>query len=91
MDTNRVSNVKIDRPPKRSVSIPAGTRANDPRSTGTAIRKAVADEERCKASRNWDAKALISPQAAKHPAKERVPITSCCLGLGELAESAMGP
>jgi hypothetical protein len=33
--------VKTNRPPKRSVSIPIGKRANEPNSTGTAINVAI--------------------------------------------------
>jgi hypothetical protein len=52
--------------------MPTGRRAREPRSTGTATRRAVSVAESEKISRNREAKALISPQAAKQTANERV-------------------
>lgn len=49
-----------------------GMRARDPSRTGTATGSAVSVADSQKSSRNCAAKALISPQAAKQMAKERV-------------------
>ena len=40
------SAVKTSRPPNRSVSMPIGSRASEPSSTGTATRSAVCDAVR---------------------------------------------
>ena len=42
-DENARSAVKTSRPPNQSVSIPIGSRASEPSSTGTATRRAVSD------------------------------------------------
>jgi hypothetical protein len=72
METTSISAVNTALPPSRSASMPMGSRANDPRSTGTATRSAAWVAERWSVSRNRGAKAAINPQAAKQTANEIV-------------------
>src|SRR5262245_59418936 len=73
-----MSKEKTTRPPNRSASIPTGMRARDPSTTGTAMSSAVSVADSRNNWRNWGAKALIKPHAAKHRAKEAVAIVRDC-------------
>src|SRR5205809_5644196 len=73
-----ISEEKTTRPPKRSVSMPMGMRASEPRSTGTATSNAVCVAVNANRARNLGAKALISPQAAKQTVNEIVASARCC-------------
>ena len=73
-----ISEEKTRRPPKRSVSMPMGMRASEPRSTGTATSNAVCMADNAKRVRNRGANALISPQAAKQRVNEIVASARCC-------------
>src|SRR6478672_4129377 len=71
--TSSIRTVKTLRPPKRSASMPTGSRASEPRRTGIATRSAVCVALRPNISRKRGAKAETSPQAAKQTANDRVP------------------
>ncbi len=75
--TTSCSTAITARPPKRSPSVPIGSRASDPRSTGVAISRPVAVSVSPSASRKRGARAPISPQAAKQTANEAVASASC--------------
>src|SRR4051812_18274471 len=82
--TAKNSNVNINLPPNRSVSMPIGNRATEPSRTGTAIRSAVSWAERLNCDRKVGAKALISPHAPKQTANEMVPQRRLCTALDGL-------
>ena len=60
------------RPPKRSVSMPMGSRASDPSRTGTATRSAVWDAVSRYSSAKTDASPPMRPQAANEIVNEIV-------------------
>ena len=75
-EENASSAVKTSRPPNRSVSMPIGSRANEPSSTGTATRSAVSDAVSLYRPVKTDASPPTRPHAANESANEIVARTS---------------
>jgi hypothetical protein len=65
------------RPPMRSVNMPIGIRASEPRSTGAPTNAALWVRVSPNGFRNCGAKALIRPHAAKQSVNEIVPNARC--------------
>ena len=70
--TNSMSAVKTTRPPKRSVSMPAGILAREPNSTGTTTSSAACAPDNPKVCLKRGPNAPIKPHIAKQRVNESV-------------------